>query len=355
MSGNDIYTNLSYTLKNVCRQRRSRQSFNVPSTRLNLQDSPYNQHTMSQLNMRRKVEILKYSSNRMNSQTNNLTKSQKWANIVSGVTASATSSAITPEKPCNRLPGWSSSCNIPGPLFQLYEDTEVPLYNFKQDQRSFSVYPDAPLLKWSSQVNNNVYISSKTDEIVSNVLTRLPSESLKYNYRINIPIALFFTFTIPPATPATRTESLINKEDTLLFTINSIELRVYYNDDKISFYPVTSSIKDLSQNIVVGNIDPINYYTLDVFRFIGNITHDNIVLYNDKQYVYNIKLYVEYSLISKDRVVTNLKSNIIANYVTTESNINSEFYIPNNVGKVNVPIGNFLSNIDYINYSFLEN
>jgi hypothetical protein len=344
MSGNDIYTDLSYTLKNVCRQRRNRQSFNVPSTRLNLQDSPYNQYTMSQLNMRRKVEILKYSSNRMNSQTNNLTRSQKWANIVSGVTASATSSAITPEKPCNRLPGWSSGCNIPGPLFQLYEDTEVPLYNFKQDQRSFSVYPDAPLLKWSHQVNNNVYISSKTDEIVSNVITRLPSESLRYNYRINIPIALFFTFTIPAA-----------KTDTLIFTINSIELRVYYNDDKISTYPVTSSIKDISQNIVIRNTDPVNYYTLDVFRFIGNVSHNNIVLYNDKQYVYNIKLYVEYSLISTDRVVTNLKSNIIANYVTTESNINSQFSIPENVGNVTVPIGKFLLRRDYINYSFLEN
>lgn len=303
MTSNNISVDFSYTLKNVCRQSRGKKLFNIPSTRLELQQSPYNQYTTRQLDMRRKVEILKYSSNRISTQTNNLTKSQKWANSVSGITSNITSSAIVQD--CKVLPTLSSSCDIPGPIFLLYEDANVPLYNFRKPQNAYSIYPDAELLKWSNQVKNNVYISSNTDEIINTVFTRLPSESSVYIFTIQIPLFIYFE--------ANRSNTISKK---LELFINSIEIRIYYNDSKISTYDVTSQIPKYTFT------NPeLNFNTL--IKFIGNIKCGDIKLYNEKQYIYDIKLYVNYSLISDNGTITIVKSNIIANYVTTTSNYNA--------------------------------
>ena len=60
--------------ENIFNQRRKMQLLNIPPTRYT-PISPYPQFTQFQLNMRRKVEILKYSASNTNSKTNNFTKS----------------------------------------------------------------------------------------------------------------------------------------------------------------------------------------------------------------------------------------------------------------------------------------
>jgi hypothetical protein len=75
-------------LFDICKQRKRQQLFSTPPIRLELQKSPYEiqqngkKYTKNQLDMRRKAEILKYSSNVMSTQTNSFTKSQKWAHLV---------------------------------------------------------------------------------------------------------------------------------------------------------------------------------------------------------------------------------------------------------------------------------
>ena len=72
-----------------CLNTQSIRNTKIPLVRFNV-ISPYidpltNQSTNiteQQLNMRRKAEILKYSSNRMPTQTNSLTKKQKWSQLV---------------------------------------------------------------------------------------------------------------------------------------------------------------------------------------------------------------------------------------------------------------------------------
>lgn len=65
-------------------QRRQLALYNRPLPRFSL-TSPYPYYTKSQLDMRRKVEILKHDNNK-NTKTNNLTKNQQWSMFVNGKT-----------------------------------------------------------------------------------------------------------------------------------------------------------------------------------------------------------------------------------------------------------------------------
>ena len=61
----------SSTTDNACKQRKINMLFNIPPVRLEKAISPYPTYTSQQLNMRRKVEILKYKKN--STQGNRLT------------------------------------------------------------------------------------------------------------------------------------------------------------------------------------------------------------------------------------------------------------------------------------------
>jgi hypothetical protein len=74
----------NFALQSLCQQRSKQLLFNVPQPRFN-PVSPYNGiYTKFQLDMRRKAEVLKYSNNASSTKTNNLTKSEKWAQIAKG-------------------------------------------------------------------------------------------------------------------------------------------------------------------------------------------------------------------------------------------------------------------------------
>lgn len=128
----------------VCQQRLQAQLTNVPPPRNELQASPYELgFTKTQLDMRRKVEILQYRGIRQNSKTNNPTRSQKWSNFIrngSGVSQSVIQQIVQNEDPIDELcptdkyiPKPTSSSDIPGPIIDLVYDPNVPLYNYQQD------------------------------------------------------------------------------------------------------------------------------------------------------------------------------------------------------------------------------
>ena len=77
-------SNVSMNLDLMCELRKQRQSlFAMPSFRAT-PISPYPEYTKEQLDMRRKAEILKYAGNRMNTKTNDLTKTGRFTQIITG-------------------------------------------------------------------------------------------------------------------------------------------------------------------------------------------------------------------------------------------------------------------------------
>lgn len=108
--------------QDFCSTRKTLQLTTIP--RVELQPSPYiNGITQQQLDMRRKVEILKYNSSKSSSQTNSLTRNQIFSKIVSG--------NFTPcpaDSGSKRVS--TTASDVPGPPMDLFEDPNIPLYNY---------------------------------------------------------------------------------------------------------------------------------------------------------------------------------------------------------------------------------
>ena len=108
---------------------------NIPPTRITTL-SPYPTYSRSQLDMRRKVEILKYQNVTTNTKTNNFSKKQQWSMLVNGVTKNASQATISGNavSQClldDLIPTLSSSCDVPGNSIVLQYDPAIPLYNYK--------------------------------------------------------------------------------------------------------------------------------------------------------------------------------------------------------------------------------
>jgi hypothetical protein len=97
-------------------------------------DTSYNQYD---LDMRRKVEILKYNSS---TQQGQITKTRRWGQIVNtnARTISSTNSSINCDSD-EFIPTPTSACDVPGPSTILYNNPAVPLYNYKKNVDAYSI------------------------------------------------------------------------------------------------------------------------------------------------------------------------------------------------------------------------
>ena len=149
--------NINMDLPTICNLRKRQQLFAMPSFRAT-PISPYNGTiTQTQLDMRRKAEILKYAGNRMNTKTNSLTKQQRYNQVISGkyqsrpyittytdtvtyvydkqldmeipiITHTPVLSNPDPDCPLDdMIPVPTSSSDVPGPIIQLYNDSSIQL------------------------------------------------------------------------------------------------------------------------------------------------------------------------------------------------------------------------------------
>jgi hypothetical protein len=130
----------------VIAERRACALFNTPSARFGMTWSPYGTYSKSQVDMRRKTEILAYANSASSSKTNNWTKNQKWSALIN---RSNTRYRMA-NCPGNKVdenqtaPTWTTACDVPGPPMVLQYDPIVPLYNYlgTLQQRTYSVLPE---------------------------------------------------------------------------------------------------------------------------------------------------------------------------------------------------------------------
>ena len=134
-----------------CNQRRQNMLFNVPPIRFT-PTNPYASSlhfTQDQLNMRRKVEILKY--NQSSSQGNKPTKKEQWAHMnsrkysvrkVIGNASLLPGANVVSSIDCATIPTSSKQSNIPGPAITLQLDHSVPLYNYGAPVRTYAFLND---------------------------------------------------------------------------------------------------------------------------------------------------------------------------------------------------------------------
>lgn len=318
INSNNVCNDTAYL--NSIDQKTRFQLLNVPPVRYdNLSKNPYTNinpttgklFTKEDLDMRRKVEILKYSSNRMSTQTNKLTNSQRYAQLVRGLYQQRTYSrafieANTGENGLVQLcpPGTviktpSTASDIPGPPIYLYEDDNVPLYNFNtnldsdygiQNQNANPYTKNWDYVKLTNidcPYNNSITYSTFTNIYI--MYTDTPS----YTFNISTPISLSISGSLKSGT-------IYIDAQALRINISSVNINVKYSYSDVTIksqpsinyeHGVNGGVPiDVSINIPVGQT------SFNTTSYLGKLQINNLNLLTVKGYIYDIQLSVNYQI-----------------------------------------------------------
>lgn len=322
---------------NLLDQKNRFQLLNIPPNRYNnLANNPYEQKnpttgeffTKNQLDMRRKVEILKYSANQSSTQTNNFTKAQIYAQIVSGkyqqrtyppsyIQANTENNIL---KPCPIGPGTpSGSCDVPGPIVYLYEDTSIPLYNFNTNIDSNygiltqGINPYDRLWNYTELIDVilpffDTYYSTITNIFVTSSDFPITTFYLKTPIALNISGSLqeFITSYSDP--------------DAIRIKISNINTNIKYSFSNVALknnpsYVYNNNAIDMSLNLT-------NSSSFNGSCYFGMLEINNLTLPTKKGFIYDIQVNINYSITFPSN-----KYNVYCNgpFLKTYLNISSSF------------------------------
>jgi len=284
-----------------CEQRRLRMLYNIPPARIT-PISPYldGKYTQQQLDMRRKVEILKYSPNKSSTQTNNLTRSEKWSKIANG----NKNRSYCPAD--DYLPTLTSSCDVPGPIMYLINDKTVPLYNYATNVDAYAIQPTETLAdKWTITNYADVTCSTGKDVTIASIYLLNQIDKPDYIYTITTPFAIYIK--------GTNVDLSSNK--TISIHIDTITSTVYHGGNEI-MYPNGSPICKLNGNLVSSS----NTFTMDLslsnattpysfsaYVYAGMLTISNIHLSTLMGFGYDIRLQFNLNMVISPTVLTSLQ------------------------------------------------
>ncbi len=328
--------NVNMNLELICNLRKRQQLFAMPSFRAT-PISPYPEYTQQQLDMRRKVEILQYAGNRMNTKTNNLTKTGRYAQVISGkyqprpytttytetasyaynstidlsqVVITRTPVYSNPDPTCpldNMIPTPTSSSDVPGPIINLYNDTSIPLYNYLGSANQIYAITDVietDMFK-TKNTDENTYafytITSTTTSTGVNTIQTEPTETTistlyitnivdapQYVYELYVPIGIHFEGKYKTTSTDASFGSIglsipsggFNPQ--VVFVTNAVT-----TNRIVSFHNNPTSISDISFDVT----DKMADFSGTIY--IGMLKITNIDLYTSPSYIYDINILTE--------------------------------------------------------------
>lgn len=310
---------------------------NIPPQRYdNLQNSPYvitnnlqRIFTQDQLNMRRKVEILKYSANNTSTKTNNLTKREKWAQLVNGssqrrnlpysflqknlIPGTTDFVQICPSGTTIYTPSYAS--NIPGPITHLHEDPTVPLYMYATNTDNYAIINqeiNTRQFNYDSHLTNIYLDTSSTYKLLTSLYI-MNINTTTYSFTIRFPINLFISANVKPGI-TNIASNIFNESITISFINQPLQNYIYFGNDIVTTnanftVPSLKSVTfDISMNLTnksfSGNV------------YIGNYIM-NVILNTQPNYIYDIG----YGII-------NSNNNSLIN-INTQNNTNLYDYFEN--------------------------
>jgi hypothetical protein len=274
----------------LCSSRRNKQRTNIPLARFT-PVSPYTNPitgqstglTQQALDMRRKAEILKYESNRMSTQTNNLTKNQRWSRLVNASGKSARlldpTTVVCPGETAVRRPNPvpTTSSGIPGPVMYLYEDPDVPLYNYIVTRTYAFDVPNVSSY-WDTTIYTNVGIYHRTPEKVFSLSIKQNINNDRVSYTLDIPIGIQIE--------GTHRTNLFGGNQ-LAVLIESATLDIYCNGVKL---PALSQTKVMNITTIVTPTVNVAGASFLVTKHIGNLQFTNVVLETSPIYVFDFQI-----------------------------------------------------------------
>ena len=256
----------------ICNQRKISMQFNIPPTRLET-TSPYNGTiTQEQLNMRRKVEILKYN----NGSNGKKSKKQAYSQISRG-NYNMNRVSCSNDK---TIPVPSTSAGIPGPIVYLYEDSTIPLYNYATKTNASAITKDLNTTEWS------IYLSVNTT-IIESILTEIATLIIR-DYISQA--ALLYNLQLPVCYTVSISNLNVDTKDIIL-NISDIEctLSGLYNNSVAN-----SSVGSLQNNTMSITLNPTattGTYDVKASIFIGYMTFSSLYLSTSPGFVYSLQLF----------------------------------------------------------------
>ena len=273
-------------------------------------------YSQEDLNMRRKVEVLKYSTKDYNKQ-----KKQNYSFLAKKHTKARPCPSSNNAKP-------SSSSGVPGPIIPLFENPNIPLYNYKDASKQFT-FQNIPFDEFKRIFDtfpfynidgfNNTYVNLMD-------LVILNPDNNQFQFDFSIPISLEYSANF------NGIGSIADVTACQIAVFNSV-LDIMYSDTLISSNNITyrspgngldsdivSSTRSISLDLAESTVGQIK-----VRQYIGNLILKNVTIQTVTQYVYTMFLkintnYAEYS--GDNDNVKPIRTNQLGDDITNSNAIN---------------------------------
>lgn len=293
----------------VCRQRSRRQLFLTHPPRLELNMDVYEKYATNprRLDMRRKVEILKYSANSSNSQTNNYTRAELWAQMVNGKLQGRTYSRqvlqdvlFRRDYSCledNTKPTPTSACDVPGPIVNLYYEPDVVLYNYSVNTEPKAISnPTRNQEPWLTYVQTDVSGGNMglISPIISTLYITQSNSQNTSSFSLSVPLQL----SVKGQLVVSSTN--LSKIHTVSVTVNPVHVYVYYNDTLVSTDDLIHNESTIvSRPTVTYSGLTIPKFTLNSTQltsyfqgdaYVGNVSVTGLNLYTQPGFIYDIRM-----------------------------------------------------------------
>lgn len=328
-------------LSSICTQRRLAMMYTIPINRFNptIDSTPYPTYTTHQLDMRRKSEILKYYSNASNSKTNNLTKSQRWGQIVSGKNRITTCSNPNQIPNPDLIPTPTYASDIPGPIMYLIRDTTVPLYNYSTNNNAYAISQTPSTNKWNIISSNDIFCQDLVSTKIFSLFILDNIDKSSYMFSFSTPFAFYRTGN---NSNSTRTNPELKNID---FAISNISVSVLYSGNPVSTKNINTSVSihDMCFNINANS----NAYSSYLYG--GILYISNMEITTNPGFIYDIYLKIDFAF--NDPLYRSLTNSYSNNFNSISSGIYCNLSNKNIKTSLNTTLNSNPSNMPFTNYT----
>jgi hypothetical protein len=270
----------------------------------------------------------------MSTQTNSLTKSQKYAQLVNGSYQQRTytqsylnkiladiSNGI-PLSSCPIVYTPSTSSNIPGPAIQLVENDNIPLYNLRNDA-TFGII--------NQQTTGNIWNYTKLNDIPlidNNFVTITSLYIINTNFNTDV-----FSLSIPiSASISAKTINDIsyNYYSDLSFSITHAYANILYSYSNITLKEqllYTLNTNPLPTSPIDISINMTNDISFNTNIYLGQLEIENLYLYTQAGYIYDIQIQLNFSLKTQNDFDSKFQQPTISLFANSTNSMNDLFQI----------------------------
>jgi hypothetical protein len=255
--------------------------FNVPPTRFT-PISPYELNpaiTQYELDMRRKVEILKYKKNTVGG----MSKKQQFSQAIKGATqrrnysqTQITNMQMGGNNQISCPPTISTSAGVPGPAFYLSLDTNVPLYNYVVTRTYATENQEDTLTKWLYTQSNDI-VGNEIKIATLNIRKPIDQVVYFYTFTTSVGVQIRGNQKFPGGDTKFSTK-LITDDVNVIVKYGNVEI-TKLSDPIVSFSP--GFLTDIS-----GNVTSSTAFSGSIYM--GNMTVSNLELLTSPGYTYDI-------------------------------------------------------------------